>query len=61
MPVRHSSIGGQDIIVYWGEEELESHWDGNRWSSSRAGELDEKFGDSRDSRHKRNKNKKYES
>ena len=59
--VRHSSLGGQDIILYWGEEKLGPRWDGNRWSSSRAGELDEKFGDSRDSRRKRNKNKKYES
>ena len=57
--VRHSSLGGQDIILYWGEEELEPRWDGNRWSSSREGELDEKLGDSRDSRPKRNKNKKY--
>ena len=33
--VRHSSLGGQDIILYWGEEKLGPRWDGNRWSSSR--------------------------
>ena len=55
--VRHSSLGGQDIILYWGEEELGPRWDGNRLFSSRAEELDEKFGDPRDSRPKRNKNK----
>jgi len=42
--VRHSSLGGQDIILYWGEEELEPHWDGNRWSSGRVKEPDEKLG-----------------
>lgn len=57
--VRHSRLGGQNIILYWGEEELEPRWDGNRWSSSREGELDGKLGDSRDSRPKGNKNKKY--
>ena len=50
--VRHSSLGGQDIILYWGEEDLGPRWDGNRLFSSRAEELDEKFGDSRDSRPK---------
>ena len=42
--VRHSSLGGQDIILYWGEEELEPRWDGNRWSSGRLREPGEKLG-----------------
>ena len=42
--VRHSSLGGQDIILYWGEEELEPHWDGNRWPLSRLREPSEKLG-----------------
>ena len=42
--VRHSSLGGQDIILYWGEEELGPCWDGNRWSSGRTGEPGEKLG-----------------
>ena len=36
--------GGQDIILYWGEEELEPRWDGNRWSSGRLREPGEKLG-----------------
>ena len=59
--VRHSGLGGQDIILYWGEEELEPRWDGNMWSSNIEGELDEKLGDSWDSTPKMNKNKKYRS
>ena len=42
--VRHSSLGGQDIILYRGEEELEPRWDGNRWSSGRLREPGEKLG-----------------
>ena len=42
--VRHSSLGGQDIILYWGEEELGPCWGGNRWSSGRTGEPGEKLG-----------------
>ena len=42
--VRHSSLGGQDIILYWGEEKLGPCWDGNRWSSSRLRESGEKLG-----------------
>lgn len=42
--VRHSSLGGQHIILYWGEEKLELCWDGNRWSLSRLREPSEKLG-----------------
>ena len=42
--VRHSSLGGQHTILYWGEEKLELCWDGNRWPLSRLREPSEKLG-----------------
>ena len=40
--VKHSSLGGQDIILYWVRKNWGPAGNGSGWSSSRAGKPDEK-------------------
>ncbi|KAK2492654.1 hypothetical protein MC885_001182 [Smutsia gigantea] len=42
--VRHGSLGGQDIILHWGEKERGPAGKGKRRSSRKVGEPDENIG-----------------